>query len=204
MSTAAVAKFLTTGIMAMLILFGRQHALAAESWKIEDLMAELAAIQSVAVTFEEQRTSAFLTETLIVSGRMVYRAPGHMEKHILEPFVERVLVEGDEMSVEKYSRRGKKKEKVYAVESHQILETAVKVVRAVLGGDVDYLKSIFDIELTGPRDSWKMTLLPVEKKTRRRLDKVVLQGDGPRILQVMTFEADGDETLANLSYELIR
>ncbi len=191
-------------IIILLTMFPIQSIAKSTDWQLDQLMKELSSIDTAALTFEESRKSAFLTTVLHTSGRMVYRRPEHLEKHVLEPFVERIFIEEDQMKVIKFSRRGKKKEKIYPVDSHKSLHIAVKAIRAVLDGDTDYLKTLFDMDLSGDRDAWELKMIPIEKRNKHRLEKAILLGTEKRITEVMTFEKDGDETHLKLNYQLIR
>jgi len=78
---------------------------APADWGIEQQMQALAAVKSSRASFVELKHIAILTTPLQSRGRLVYTAPGRLEKHTLSPRRESLVLEGDQLTVESGDRK---------------------------------------------------------------------------------------------------
>ncbi|MGH8752042.1 MAG: LolA family protein, partial [Burkholderiales bacterium] len=90
-------KFLS-GVMLFLL---SSSGMAQESWGLEQLMQDMARVETSSANFTETKTLSVLTAPLTLSGKLFYRRPGRVEKHVLSPYDESLRVEGDALTLEK-------------------------------------------------------------------------------------------------------
>ena len=74
---------------------GARRALARPTrWTRAELMQVLSDVPSSRARFIETRHSALLKKPLVLSGRLVYRRPDRLEKHVQTPFEESIIDRG--------------------------------------------------------------------------------------------------------------
>ena len=178
---------------------------ASESsdWGLESLMAKLAQVTKAELDFTEIHTSIFLTDELITSGTMVYRAPDFISKQVDDPYKEKIRISGDQIFIEKENAKGNSQKKVYSLANYEGLSTAVESVRATLAGNLSGLIDHFDVELAGLVDSWKLTLLPKTETSKEFVEEIVVNGSAEKINQIETTEPNGDESRLILTYKVL-
>ena len=192
-----------------LCLAGSFQCIASDDdWNAETLMKELSQITHVKLDFAETRSSAFLFIDLVVEGNMEYRAPDYLLKNTVEPVTERVLISGDEMLVEQVLKEGKGEETTlvrrYSVQSHVLLQATVESIRALLAGNFGMLVENFEMDLSGARDHWQLSLVPRSETILESVVKITLSGESTRVNEIVTIHADGDETILHLTYRLLQ
>lgn len=192
----------------LIVYAGQGIPQTTEDWTIESLMVELSQVKHAKLEFLETKKSIFLITDTTIQGDMEYRAPDYIEKNTLSPFLEKVIIDGDTMSIEKTPTTGKQENLVlaqtYSVESHPVLKAAVESIRAMLAGNYDALKESYIIELSGPRTAWELSLAPKSDEILEYIEKINLAGEGIQIGKVVTIQADGDESTLELSYTLLQ
>ena len=173
-------------------------------WNAEALMRDLAMVKEAELTFVEFRTSTFLIDEIRLTGRLRYRAPDFIEKSVESPYLQVTTIDGDSISIQKTSGRGQSDIRHYSLTSSEALQTAVEGIRATLSGNYAYLKESYELELTGDRDNWSVTLVPRAPGMKEVLEKIRVSGGGGRITDIDTTKADGDESRLSLSYQNVR
>ena len=177
-------------------------------WSVEALMRELSGVSHAKLDFIETKKSIFLITDTTLEGVMEYQAPDYIEKFTMSPFLERVIIDGDTMLIEKTLSGGKQDEVVipqtYSVESHPVLKAAVESIRAMLAGDFDILTAGYITTITGTRDSWELILEPKEAEILEYIESIKLLGEDIRITKVVTIQSDGDESKLELSYNFLK
>ena len=183
-------------------------SLAQDEWGIEDLMGDLSRVKHAKLKFRETKKSIFLIINTTIEGNMEYRAPDYIEKNTLSPFLEKLVIDGDTMIIEKFPTTGKVDDAVrtqtYSVESHPMLKVAVESIRAMLAGNYTTLTENYQIVLTGPRSAWELSLVPTADDILEYIERINLSGEGTQIRKVVTIQADGDESTLELSYILLQ
>ena len=195
------------GWLAALVLgaaLSVKPALAAGEWNVEALMEALSEVESAELDFSETRKSILLITDLTTRGTMAYQSPDFIEKVTLSPFLETVTIDGDTMTLKKENDGGKQegvvRSQAVSVQSHPLLKAAVESIRSMLAGDYETLRESYDVEMTGPRESWELTLVPKIDEILSHVSEIQLSGDDIRIAKVVTIQADGDESILALTY----
>lgn len=176
----------------------------SDGWSTQRLMHMLGEVEAAELTFVEQRTSAFLVDEIELTGSMSYRAPDRIEKHVETPFVEKIRIAGDLLTIEKVSDRGESSLKTYSLQSLDSIGTAVEGIRATLSGNLDSLNSNYDVEMSGDVEAWQVLLVPLRAEVREIIERISVSGSDSMIRVIETQDADGDESTLTLSYQMIR
>ncbi len=189
------------------VLFACSTAYADTSWKIEALMEAFSQVEHAKLDFVETKKSIFLITDTVLKGVMEYRAPDYIEKQTRTPFNERVVIDGDSMTIEKTPSMGKQEDVVivqtYSVESHPVLKAAIESIRAMLAGNYEVLSDNYSIELKGQKQAWELTLKPKADDILQHIEAINLSGSDVRIRKVVTIRPDGDEATLELSYKFV-
>ncbi len=180
----------------------------SDGWDVSGLMHQFSRIVHAKLVFKETRRSEFVMTDLVTKGHIEYRQPDYIEKNTVSPIVEKVVIDGDSMSIEKTGTVGKHDDMVqiqrYPVKSHPVLTITVESLRAILVGDIDRLNEGFEIKLDGSRTDWKLDLTPKTPEILKYFKQVMLYGSDARIQKVVLIQADGDQSTVDLTYQLLQ
>lgn len=194
------------GIWALLVAFaaplaasaaGSPTASPAASDGLDALMHELAAHPSGHVTFTEVQHLAVLDRPLESSGELLYEAPDRLEKRILKPRPETLVLAHGVLS----ATRGKHTRSMDLAAWPQIAPL-LESLRATLTGDRTTLERIFSVELEGDAARWTLSLTPKDPEAARAVTRVIITGENAKLRTVETFQADGDRSLLTIGAEL--
>jgi outer membrane lipoprotein-sorting protein len=190
---------MTTGISALIIALGLSHAAHAQSevpWGLRELMQELRAVKSAHGKFVERKYLAALSAPLELSGTLAYTAPGRLEKRTVQPRAERLLVEGNTLTVEDQKRR-----RSYALEQNPPVWAFVESIRSTLAGDLETLSRFYDVRLEGERSAWRLTLKPSEPSMQAMVSEIRIGGRGAWLEAIEVLDAGGDRSVMTITPE---
>jgi len=179
---------------AALTAFSFARAASNEGVELSQIMRTLSKVETAGGRFVEHKYLSILSEPLILRGRVLYRAPDYVEKEYDEPNGERYEVRGHQLTIDLPDGR----RRVMSIDEHPVLRAFVESYRGTLAGDVDSLKTYFDLELSGTMDAWRLLLLPKLPELTEYLTAVVMLGRGDSIYEVHTREAGGDHSVMTL------
>lgn len=194
------------GIWALLVAFaaplaasaaGSPAASPAASDGLDALMHELAAHPPGHVSFTEVQHLAVLDRPLESSGELLYQAPDRLEKRILKPRPETLVLAHGVLS----ATRGKHTRSMELAAWPQIAPL-LESLRATLTGDRATLERIFSVELEGDAARWTLSLTPKDPEAARAVTRVIITGENAKLRTVETFQADGDRSLLTIGAEL--
>lgn len=186
------------GGMVALVLLMPAGCFAAQTgqtgFTVEQLMSLLAQRRQGEVKFSETDYLQVLDQPVKSSGVLIYRAPDHLEKRTLEPRKESMILDGDQLTVQRGHR------------SHQIQVSAypqaapyVDAIRDTLAGNEAGLEKVFKVGFTGTRAAWKLELVPLDKAAARKVERVEIEGGNDVIRSVEILQADGDRSVMTLA-----
>ena len=158
-------------------------------------MQMLASVESAQARFVETRHSALLKAPLVLQGTLAYRRPDRVEKHVLAPYDERIIVEGGRLTVDNRTRNRKQ---VLAVSSAPGLAALVESIRATRAGDLPALQRHFALQVEGTRERWTLILRPLDAQVGDYVVSLALSGSGARIGQVTIEETSGDRSVMEI------
>jgi outer membrane lipoprotein carrier protein LolA len=182
-------------LAAFLVAFAAP--LAAASDPLEALMRELAAHPSGHVTFTEVQHLAVLDRPLESSGELLYQAPDRLEKRILKPRPETLVLAHGVLS----ATRGKHTRTMDLAAWPQVAPL-LESLRATLTGDRATLERIFRVELDGDAARWTLRLTPRDPEAARAVTRVTITGENAKLETVEVVASDGDRSLLTIGAEV--
>jgi hypothetical protein len=172
-------------------------ATPAASDPLDALMQQLAARPSGHVTFTEVQHLGVLDRPLESSGELLYQAPDRLEKRILKPRPETLVLAHGVLS----ATRGKHTRTMELAAWPQ-LAPLLESLRATLTGDRATLERIFSVALEGDAARWTLKLTPKDPEAARAVRRVIITGENAKLETVEILAADGDRSLLTIGAEV--
>ena len=192
-----LVAWLAGGMGAVMLLSTPVGCLAAEQGGTGDtqhqVMQLLAKRKQGQVSYEEKDYYGILDRPVTSSGVLVYRAPDHLEKRTLKPRKESLVLDGDELTVQ----RGKRTYHMQLSSSPQIAPL-VDAIRDTLGGNEEALQRVFKVGFTGTLADWTLRLVPLERDVARKVERVEIAGARDEIHSVEIHQVGGDHSVMTL------
>jgi len=152
------------------------------------LTRNLAAVPERRARFTEERRFAALDQPLHSQGILLWRRPDVLEKHTEAPQPETLRVEGDRVEVFLPGRT----QRSISLASQPQLRALVEGMRAPLSGDVLALERHFEVTLTGGPASWRMHLVPRDRRMRETVTAMQIEGTLASPREIRVTHANGD------------
>jgi hypothetical protein len=172
-------------------------AAPAASDPLDALMQQLAARPSGHVTFTEVQHLGVLDRPLESSGELLYQAPDRLEKRILKPRPETLVLAHGVLS----ATRGKHTRTMELAAWPQVAPL-LESLRATLTGDRATLERIFSVALEGDAARWTLKLTPKDPEAARAVSRVIITGENAKLETVEILAADGDRSLLTIGAEV--
>lgn len=171
-------------------------AAAQSELTLESLLARIGGRKEQQARFVEKKYLALLDAPVESSGTLRYRAPDRLEKNTERPVKESLMLDGDQLVIERNGRRR-------SLPAAQLPGVAALVggLRDTLGGDAEALRRVFKVVLQGGASSWQIDLLPSDVTVAQLVTRVTLRGREDRLLEVETMQADRDRSVMTLAPE---
>jgi len=160
---------------------------------LDELMGLMAARRHGEVDFIEQHFLAVLKRPVESSGIMIYDAPKRLEKRTQSPRPETLLLDGDELTMERGGRTH-----VLDLKAYPAILPLVESMRATLAGDSSALERVFTVEYAGSLSHWMLTLAPHDPRVASKISQVRIEGVRDNLIKVEILETDGDRSLMTL------
>jgi len=161
---------------------------------VTELFATLAKQKPSRATFVEKKYLSLLDKPVESRGELTFTPPDRLEKRTTSPKAERVLVDGDRITLERGGKR-------FTMGLHDQPGVAVLVesIRATLAGDLDALTRTYSASVSGETAHWKLTLHPLDPEVSTLVERIAIAGEGPRVTTVEIFQKDGDRSVMTLT-----
>ncbi len=156
--------------------------------RLADLMALMASVPERHASFTEEKHFAALDAPLLSSGRLLYRRPGHLEKITEAPQRERMVVDGDRVSLMVAGGE----QHVVDLDARPELRALVDALRGPLAGNAAMLQRAFKVSVAGTRGAWRIDLAPTDPRVADLLKEVRISGIGSDMREVLLIQANGD------------
>jgi hypothetical protein len=153
-----------------------------------DVMASLASIAQRQATFSEGRHLAALDQPLVSNGTLRYRRPSYLEKVTLFPKPERLIVDGDRLTVTDAAGA----EKTIDLGNMPEVGAFVDLVRGTLAGDLGALQRHYRVAIEGTARAWRLSLTPTEARLAGFIKLVRIDGEATEPRMIDTIQANGD------------
>ena len=184
-------------VLSLLLLCAVADGVAAAmQFSAGDLMQMLASVDRVTARFVETRTSTLLNAPLVLQGTLAYRRPDHLEKRVLTPYEERMVIDGGRLTLEK---PGESLRKTLPIANAPGVAALVESIRATRAGDLATLTRHYTLALEGDRTQWTLTLRPLDPQLAGLVRSVVIAGVEARIVRVSVEETAGDRSVMEIS-----
>lgn len=178
----------------MALLLAAPMAWPAQPEGIASLFASLARAKPGIKSFRETKHIALLDKPVESSGQLVFTPPARLEKRTLSPKPERIVVDGDRVTLE----RGGRKQSL-SLREHPAIGVLVDSIRATLAGDLNALTRTYSAALEGNDARWKVTLRPLDPSLGSVVEHVEITGAHDEVAGVAIFQADGDRSVMTIA-----
>jgi hypothetical protein len=148
------------------------------------LIGRLAKPAPATVAFREVRFSTLVNEPLIVAGELVYTDATSLDRRVVRPYRETVAIRGESVRVEREGSPPRS----FGLNRAPELRGLLSGFTALLAGDSAALERNFSIAANGSDAAWTLELTPTDKRARRRLQQIVVNGraDVPQCFTMLT------------------
>ena len=160
-------------------------------------MRELSQVKSARGKFVERKYLAMLNAPLESSGTLVYLAPGRLEKHMLSPRQESLILDGETLIIENKDKGQRR----LALQEHPVVWAFVESIRSTLTGDLATLERFYEVSLAGDAGAWRLRLKPREARMRQAASEITLGGSGTWVNLIEIVEAGGDRSVTVITRE---
>ena len=179
--------------LSALLALSTSLARAAPDDDLPQVMRLLAARRHGQVDFVEQHFLSVLKRPVESYGVMVYDAPNRLEQRTIEPRPEELILDGNELTVERKGRTH-----VLDLAAYPSILPFIESLRATLAGDLPALERVFNVDFAGNLDRWTLSLSPRDSKVSKTVSRVRIDGSRDDLLKVEILEANGDRSLMTL------
>jgi outer membrane lipoprotein-sorting protein len=163
---------------------------AHAAWDMQQLMESLAQAKSGRATFIETKRIAILDKPVESSGELLFVAPDRLEKRTLKPKPESMVVDGDELSIERGTRNYHLR-----LQSYPELAAFIDSIRGTLAGNRKTLERDFRMNLGGTASAWTLQLFPFDEKMKAVVRRIVITGSQGQVNTIEIDQADGDSSV---------
>lgn len=157
---------------------------------LDRLMKLLAQRKHGTVTYVEEDYLAILDRPVKSSGVLVYDAPDRLEKRTLKPKRESLVLQGDDLTVERRQRTYRMQLSAYPQ-----VAPLIAAVRDTLAGNEEALEKVFEVDLSGALEDWKLQLVPLDPSVAHKVKSVAIAGARDAIRSVEILQVDGDRSV---------
>ena len=182
---------LRTGLCLLLCVVA--SSVAAAPFGIAQLMQMMAENKPGNATFSEKKYLAVLDKPVESSGELRFIPPNRLEKRTVKPKPEMLVLDGDQIQVE---RRGKKH--VLQLANYPEISGMVESIRATLAGDRAALERVYRLTLQGGSNAWVLNLVPLDGRVASIVTRIRMEGVRDEVRRMEILLADGDRSVMQI------
>jgi hypothetical protein len=194
--TTGIRRPALGAILASLLALALPAGDAQTEFDLTRLMQELRQVKSARARFVESKQIAILMTPLESSGTLLYIAPRRLEKHVLFPRRESVILDGDTLVLES---KDTGKRRTLLLQEHPVAWAFAEGLRSTLAGDLETLRRFYDVSLEGSRARWELRLKPTEPRLKALVSEIVARGSDAWIDAIEVQEAGGDRAVMTIT-----
>lgn len=180
--------------LATALLVAAAATAAGAAGDLERIMRALAADSADTVRFVETRHVALLRAPIESAGTLSRGSGGRLEKHTTQPRDEKLIVEGDTVTV----ARGEQRLSMRLADQPGV-RALIDGLRGTLAGDLAALQRHYRVELEGGFDAWRLFLLPRDAQLAELVTDVRITGARGEVRRVEVRETSGDYSVMTLA-----
>jgi hypothetical protein len=184
---------LRPGVVGFFILAVLPMAARAEPWGIAQLMQALAARQSGRAEFVEKKYVSILTEPVESSGELSFAAPDRLEKRTIRPLSERLVLEGERLTLERGSER-----RSVGLDEYPEIAALVGSIRSTLMGNRAALEKTYRLSFNGDARRWTLLLVPSTPPAAELIAYIRIGGSAGKIDRVEIHQPGGDYSVMSI------
>jgi hypothetical protein len=162
---------------------------------LRNVMQLLAQVDSSEARFTEEKHVPALTRPLMLSGRLSYVRGGRVARTVFAPHEERLVVQGDLLTVESPARGTQ----TVSLRNYPAAWAFVEGFRATLGGDLPALERFYRPTFSGTVAAWSLELVPREEQMARYVESITFRGSRSTISTIQIAEAGGGRSLMKIT-----
>ena len=121
---------------------------------------------------------------------------GRLEKRILLPKPETMVLEQDRFTIESASPNLRR---TLALNDYPVVRAFVESIRATLAGDLQTLTRFYRINVEGNSEQWRLSLAPTEPAMLAVVRQIRIGGSKNRIVSIEVIEAEGDRSVTTIT-----
>lgn len=176
------------------LLIGAVAVAQPAEWTVNELLAGFREMPGLEARFREEKTISLLAAPLISEGTLYFAPPARLARRISRPtpsvlrICDGILSFGD----------GSELEEIDLKESPVLREYVNSFLR-ILEGDAETLVELWEMELTGDAEGWRLRLRPLSESIARTIEEMRLKGRGALVERLQVVESTGDESITTYS-----
>jgi hypothetical protein len=189
--------------MALLIAAAAGHYPATRAqpeskpkFELTQLMQDLGQVKMARGRFVERKYLAILNTPLESSGTLLYTAPGRLEKHMLSPRQESLILDGDTLVIDNKEARQRRS---LVLRDNPAVWAFVESIRSTLAGDLQTLNRFYEVSLEGDASRWRLQLKPTEPTMREVASEIRISGSGTWVEVIEILGAGGDRSVMTVT-----
>ena len=189
-----ISRLFTT-VAAMLLGFGVfsvSHSCAAD-WGLAILLEDIATSNAGVARFAERKFIAALDAPVDSTGELVFIKPARLEKRTLKPRSETLILDGDDMIVDRNGSR-----RTFSLKQLPQAVAMVESLRATLAGDRQTLERVFSSKLDGTSAQWNLLLVPKTAQMGDVLKQVRISGERGQLNLIELEQTNGDRSVMRI------
>jgi hypothetical protein len=162
---------------------------------LSERLAGFSIIKESRGLFVEAWSADYLDEPLISKGELLYIRPGQLSKFITDPDHIEQHIKGNQLTV---IHNGEAR--IIQLSEQPVLAAGVFALKAVLDGDENVLRKLFEIKYSEIESDWTLSLVPKDKQVADTIGLIVFHGSGSQIYQVVTQFNNGDSLVSEITH----
>jgi outer membrane lipoprotein-sorting protein len=186
------------GFILFVISASLSAAAQTTTWDVKQLMQGLGQVKAAKATFVERKYMTILNHPLESSGTLVFIAPHRLEKHILLPKPESMILDRDQVTLE---NKSKNQRRTLVLQDYPVIQVFIESIRSTLAGDLQTLNRFYQVNLEGNPDQWRLLLKPSKQVMQDIVSEIRISGNKNRIGTIEIIEAQGDRSVMTITEE---
>ena len=183
-----------SGCLMSLALSSSSYSWAASTGDLSAVLSSIVENRQPVVSYVETRHMAMLDQPLVAKGEMRFSPPDHLEKIATSPKAERMVLDGNKLSLERDGRTVS-----INLSGQPQAQAFVDSIRALLMGQREALERSYLVHLSGTPRQWTMALYPTDVDVERLVKRIDVTGADGQIRKIEYQQAGGDRTVMEIS-----
>lgn len=174
---------------------GAAASAPAGAYSVQQLMQAMSQVKTSRARFVEKKFLSIVNTPLEYTGGLAYNAPDKLEKFTQTPRQERMLLEGDKLTLE----NAKKQRRVVMLSEYPMVRAFTESIRSVLAGDLNSLQRFYKVSMEGSEAQWYLLLSPIEPSMQGVVKEIRFEGAKTSIKTIEIIEKQGDRSVMTIT-----